>query len=1716
MKTEGRDKLVRVFRYLEAINELRNPPQKDIDKYDFRVYLSDLPDHPNVIIGNEEKVFSVRRPVSTLCPVPPASIKPWLMEGWEKPSPEPRIVADDPDEDAPDSERFEDEPARVREFDLWLSKWREWSPIRKLELRVEWLYQLMYEQYSLLERDGERFELVLGDGFVKWRLPEGSVNHPVLLQPVELIFDPVSALFTVLEVARPVEFYSAPLRAEDVSAQTLAKIRLQIQETPEIHPLEQVMTTPFLRGMAASLDNNGLFVDDSTFEESSDARVFRSPVLFRRNRNVGLSQAIRQVLDDLSIEPGGEVSPSWLDGPPEGLMRFVGIETRPGEPSIVDQGLIDAIEDDEETFFTKPANHEQHQIVRKLRSTGCVLVQGPPGTGKTHTIANLVGHLLAEGKSVLVTSHTTKALSVLTDKVVEPLRPLCVSVLESDAKNRELLEHSVQSMADRLTVGSGVYSRRISELQQRRKSLYANSRDLRRRLRSARASEYEPIAFRGEAIKPVDAAKIVAAGDGKLDWIPGKVETRDYPPLTEQELAVLYESNTAIEPEDELNVPEEFPDLESINSPDEYEAALTNALLLREAEKEIPNSVVTRPLTGDLSVVESALKLLSETISMFSSDGDGWKRQIVDLAHQGEADGWLHLASEVETLKAQVGKSMDLVLRVDPRWTGDTNYSEIIARCLEIEAFLASGRKLSNAVLMVHPAWRNIIRFLAVAGGKPSSPEHFAALRASLETKHKQDELLRVWNGRMSQISGPTLAQGCENPERQAFPHCLDIRECVTWQRESWQRLDNSITATGLSSKAALLAVPAATGPAPTIERRIRSLEAILLPSLRNLHNRIQSAAAEERLSKIKKATASLLSEFPQIPLIRDLELAARTESSDGYRNAHSELITVHRKADAIALRRSMLATLASSCPEWAKAIRSRQGHHGLASIPADVTPAWKWKQLSQELQARASISIQEIVSALSSTRQEAERVTVDLVESMSWHELAQKTTMPMRLALSGYVQILKRIGKGTSKRVPKFILEAQKMMAASQRAVPVWVMPLSRIIESFDVGLHKFDVVIIDEASQLDLMGLLAMYMARQVIIVGDDKQVEPLAVGANLDETQSLIDEHLEGIPRNQLWDGKQSVYSLADGPFEPIRLREHFRCVPDIIRFSNQLSYGTILPLREETGVSTLPFVVPYYVHGAYVDNKRNLKEADALVALMKACCEQPEYEGKTIGVIHLVGDERSPQSQYVERLARQEIGDVELHARKFRCGNSAQFQGDERDIMFLSVVDVPSSGPLSMRSEDLYKKRFNVAASRARDQMWVIYSLDPNTDLKPGDLRRDLITYALDPKAQERVFQGNAGATESDFELRVLKHFTDAGYSTIQPQYKVGAYRLDFAFRQGDLRIAIECDGERFHGSDKLDEDLARQATLERLGWQFIRVRGSEFYRDEAKAMERVFEALDVWGVSKSVESTVHEAQESEELLSRVKQRAAELLEAEPENSENIDELLPLGQNGEPNAAIVEPTFASGMAVAPKSRPEPVNRAPQAVRPSQNGSLLSSQVNLVLDPYIQFASRKLPDPKTALVSEMAEVIVKIVEIEGPVTVRTVIDRYRQGAEYGRLKGPTREAVLAAIQLALRKGGILSLEHDEDFVGEVVGVPGKPKVRIRERGPRNLEDIPIQEIAELAELLGVEHEDDETAFRHILGQYELKRLTGGAEERLRRAMASLGATKQMTAPF
>jgi superfamily I DNA and/or RNA helicase len=249
-----------------------------------------------------------------------------------------------------------------------------------------------------------------------------------------------------------------------------------------------------------------------------------------------------------------------------------------------------------------------------------------------------------------------------------------------------------------------------------------------------------------------------------------------------------------------------------------------------------------------------------------------------------------------------------------------------------------------------------------------------------------------------------------------------------------------------------------------------------------------------------------------------------------------------------------------------------------------------------------------------------------------------------------------------------------------------------------------RYDVVIVDEASQLGVESLFLFYIAKKMVVVGDDQQISPYGVGIADEAIAGLQHHYLDGVPHHHALSAQSSLYGNAKIRFgQNIVLREHFRCMPEIIQFSNDLCYasnGTPLdPLRSYPANRLKPLVVRRVPDGyrkGSSQNALNEPEADALVAQIIACIDDPRYSGRTMGVISLQGDS---QAKLIEHKILERLEPEVISERRLICGDAYAFQGDERHIMFLSMVAAPNEKIGALAAESA-RQRFNVAAPASR--------------------------------------------------------------------------------------------------------------------------------------------------------------------------------------------------------------------------------------------------------------------------------------------------------------------------------------------------------------------------------------------------------------------------------
>ena len=679
-----RDRITRVFRYLKALNEHRNPAVRQVREQLFSLWFHELPEHAVIRIAESDQfsgadtenapgapedrgvtedrfILRVRRPKLTPAPSPPEPIAQWLERGWDDPFEELQVAQSRTEPvsgDEAGGALFEDAPERIEQLARWKADRDDWAGAERPARQAMRVFETLYELYSRLEREGEQLDLVVGDGILSWRRPEGGVYHPVLLLRVQLTFDPSIPEFTVQETDSEVQLYSGLFSStSEVDGRAIAQCRTELEEG-YYHPLGGADTSDYLRRLVVRLAAHGEFNDDGApSPESEHPCIGRSPVLFLRRRTLGFAAAIEGVLEDLQRRKDL----------PRPLIRVVGIE--PGEGSGVEEEAVPPSRfEADDILFTKPANTEQADIAKRLRRHSGVLVQGPPGTGKTHTIANLLGHLLAQGQSVLVTAYTTKALRVLREQVVESLQPLCVSVLERDIESRQQLEASVQSIVDKLSRSDAEQlERQAHNLAAYRTKLRARREQQLSGLAEARGDEYRDVVVAGKGYHPCDAARRVADGKGRDDWIPGPVALGAPLPLSEGELTDLYGTNAALPPEDEHELAGPLPEPADIPVPDAFDV-----LVGERTRFDVPSLDLGKDLwesEPDEDEPEYFEQLADRCVSAVEMlrPGQSWEFASLDAARRGGADRqpWDRLLAMIDSVCEQAGRAQEPLLALD-------------------------------------------------------------------------------------------------------------------------------------------------------------------------------------------------------------------------------------------------------------------------------------------------------------------------------------------------------------------------------------------------------------------------------------------------------------------------------------------------------------------------------------------------------------------------------------------------------------------------------------------------------------------------------------------------------------------------------------------------------------------------------------------------------------------------------------------------------------------------------------------------------------------------------------------------------------------------------------------------------------------------------------------------------------------------------------------
>ena len=431
---------------------------------------------------------------------------------------------------------------------------------------------------------------------------------------------------------------------------------------------------------------------------------------------------------------------------------------------------------------------------------------------------------------------------------------------------------------------------------------------------------------------------------------------------------------------------------------------------------------------------------------------------------------------------------------------------------------------------------------------------------------------------------------------------------------------------------------------------------------------------------------------------------------------------------------------------------------------------------------------------------------------------------------------------------------------SAIQQLKPILLMSPLSVAQFLPPGRIKFDLLMIDEASQVspeDALGVVAR--ANQIVVVGDDKQLPPTNFFKIVNAGDDYEEDSDEAVQPDRPTDF-ESILTLARtrGMSERM-LAWHYRSKhPSLIALSNEECYAGRLLLPPSPFVQTSEFGLSLIQtpRGHY---DRSGTRCDLIQAeqVAKAVAQHiRDFPNKSLGVACLSVQQRDAVDDMIDKIGiRPEVEGFTPKDERLFVKNLEAVQGDERDVIFISVgygvapnqsKPFLNFGPVSQQGGE---RRLNVLASRAREKCVVFSSITAadipaDSETRGTRMLRALLDFARTGKLGAGTLHGDG--FESPFEEAVARAIREAGYH-VHPQVGVKSFRIDLGVidppRPGEYIIGVECDGAAYHSARSArDRDRLRQEVLEGLGWRMYRIWSTDWFRNPQRETDKLLAAI----------------------------------------------------------------------------------------------------------------------------------------------------------------------------------------------------------------------------------------------------------------------------------
>src|SRR5690554_740029 len=467
----------------------------------------------------------------------------------------------------------------------------------------------------------------------------------------------------------------------------------------------------------------------------------------------------------------------------------------------------------------------------------------------------------------------------------------------------------------------------------------------------------------------------------------------------------------------------------------------------------------------------------------------------------------------------------------------------------------------------------------------------------------------------------------------------------------------------------------------------------------------------------------------------------------------------------------------------------------------------------------------------------------------------------------------IKRIFEQTQKpSIKAFIDNFQLEM---KNHVRLWMMTPEVVSAILPLEHGMFDLVIFDEASQMYVeKGIPAIYRAKKVVIAGDPKQLRPSSLGSG--RIEDLDEFYEEAVLKDVSLDAK-SLLDLARYRFKEALLNYHYRSTyEELIAFSNHAFYDNKLMISPNHEITKSPPIEYIYVADGKFENRRNKKEAQKVVDVIKKIF-RTRKNNESIGVITF----NSAQRDQIENAIDQQLFKKGTYQKAFEremfrkddgedkslfVKNIENVQGDERDIIIFSMGYAKNNRGQLMRrfgwlNHDGGQNRLNVAITRAKQKIYFVSSLYPE-EFKVEDLSstgpkllKDFMRYCyyvsnknteLAKEVLNQLYKTETETQEALMQVMISdlsKRLERFGYLT-HANIGIGKDKIQLAIldpNKKSYKLGILTSFQDTSLNARRDL-LHQEKYLESRGWKVYRLFESNWYTDPNKELKNIRDLL----------------------------------------------------------------------------------------------------------------------------------------------------------------------------------------------------------------------------------------------------------------------------------